>query len=239
MDSPRIKAAAIVVFVGVAAVSAVCAAQAWKRKPPEQWTEKDAKKVLYDSPWAQTVMMPYHPYTAQGAKPEQRIGAKLGRLPTTLEDPLAPIARPDWALIVQWSSSRTIRRAEKIADPDGLFRHTDRDDRPLSVYRVTVMSSSLTNMLPDWREADLERSTWLKFGPRGEEIPPQQVRVERTPGADRAEAYIFTFPTRDGNGEPLLRRGVTIIHFYCQLGPVAMRAEFEPAKMVAHDGPDI
>lgn len=217
--------------------AAVALAQAWKSKSPEKWTKKEAKKILYDSPWAQTVILPYHPYTAQGARPDQRIGTTIGRLPTPTDDPLNP--RQDWALIVQWSSSKTVRRAEGVADPDGLYRHGDRDDRPLKMFRVTVLPASLTHLLPYWSESELARTAYLKFGDRGKEIAPTEVRVQRTFGNDRAEAYLFLFPTKDDDGEPLLSSGVKAIHFRCQLGPVAMRAKFEPAKMVAHDGPDI
>jgi len=131
----------------VTLAAAVWAEQAWKNKPPEKWTEKEAKKILNDSPWAKVVIMPYHPYTAQGAEPETRVGIG-GRLPTT--DPMDPTGQPsDWALIVRWSSSRTIRRAEGVAPPDGTFRHGDRDpNKRLAAYRITVVPASLTHLLP-------------------------------------------------------------------------------------------
>jgi len=82
-------------------------------------------------------------------------------------------------------------------------------------------------------------SAWLKFGPKGAEIQPEEVRVDHTMGYDRADAYLFVFPMNDANGQPLLRDDVKEIHFSCRLGPVGFRAKFERAKMFAHDGPDI
>lgn len=64
------------------------------------------------------------------------------------------------------------------------------------------------------------------------------VRVDRHATYYHADAYVFAFKSIDEDGQPLVDEGVQEIHFQCRLGPVAIRAKFEPAKMVAHDGPD-
>ena len=74
-------------------------------------------------------------------------------------------------------------------------------------------------------------------GPR--QMPTERVKVVYFPGTHRVESYWFAFPREDAEGMPYLREGTQEVRFYCQLGPVAMRARFEPAKMVAHDGPDL
>ncbi len=229
-----------VIAVSVAAV-VVWAEQAWKSKPPEKWTKKEAGKILRESPWAKSALMPYHPITDQAGMQEIGSTVPIGRTPplTDIDETRRPNARQDWALIVWWSSSKTIRRAITREAADGQYTPDPADDQPRRMYEITVTSATTTQPLPTWREAELMRSTYLKFGDDGDEIRPERVMVDPYPGSDRAASYTFRFPREDAEGRPLLRSSTKAIHFYCQLGPVAMRAKFEPAKMVAHDGPDI
>lgn len=221
--------------------AAAWAEQAWKNKPPEKWTKKEASKILKESPWAKSMLMPYHPITEQAGMQEIRPTARIGRTPplTDIDETRRPNAQQDWALIVWWSSSKTIRRAIARAAVDGPYTPDPDDDKPRRMYEIIVTSATTTQPLPTWRETELMRSTWLKFGDSGEEIRPERVMVDPYPGSDRAASYTFRFAREDAEGRPLYRPGIKEIHFYCQLGPVAMRAKFEPAKMVAHDGPDL
>lgn len=43
------------VWLWIAALPAVMAAQAWKDKPIAEWTPDDARQVLHDSPWAKAM----------------------------------------------------------------------------------------------------------------------------------------------------------------------------------------
>ncbi len=227
-------------MIAVSVAAAVAwAEQAWKSKPPEKWTKKEAAKILRESPWAKSALMPYHPITDQAGM--QEIGSRIpiGGTPPLIVDERRSKAGPDWALIVWWSSSKTIRRAITREAADGQYMPDPADDQPRRMYEITVQSATTTHPLPTWRETELMRATSLKFGDDGEEVRPERVMVDPYPGSDRAASYTFRFPREDDEGRPLYRPGTKVIHFYCQLGRVAMRAKFEPAKMVAHDGPDI
>jgi len=220
--------AATVAWLALAAV--VWAQGAW-RKPPEKWSDKEAKKILNDSPWARTSILPYHPYTEMGTGVQVGTGVRVGQVP---RDPLEPQGRRShWPIITRWSSSKTIRRALNRTG-EGLVS----GDRPSKWIEITVISASFTEPLPYWKEEDLRGSTWIKFGRNDKQREPDDVRVDRRSTYYHADAYVFAFKSVAGDGRALVDEGVKEIEFQCRLGPVAIRAKFEPAKMVAHDGPD-
>lgn len=120
-------------LIAVSVVATVAwAGQTWKSKPPEKWTKKRASKILNDSPWAKSVLMPYHPITDQAGM--QEIGSRIpiGRTPplTDIDETRRPNAQQDWALIVWWSSSKTIRRAIARAAVAGPYTPDPDDDKP-------------------------------------------------------------------------------------------------------------
>jgi len=230
------------VWLAAFAVSAAVWAQGpWRSKPPEQWSRKEAKKILSDSPWAQQAVIPYHPLTEYGGRapnvtdPQVRIG---GIPVDTRDDPTGVNARPSWTVTILWSSSRTVRRAV-ARESSRAYRADPQQSEPRQRYEITVLTQTTTWPLPDWRESELRASTYLKFGKDGEEIRPERVKITYFPDTHRVESYWFAFARTDANGQPYADREAREIQFYCQLGPVGMQAKFQPAKMVAHDGPDL
>ena len=233
----RLRTAA---FLALFSAAALWAAQVWKSKPPEQWSEKEAKKILSNSPWAQQAMMPYHPLTEYGGRapgvtdPQIRIG----QIPLGQTDPTRVDARPAWTVTVIWSSSRTVRRAMASWSGSDAYQPQPQHSEPRQRYEITVLTQTTTWPLPDWRESELRESTYLRFGKGGRELRPERVKITYFPGTHRVESYWFAFAREDMDGEPYLGKNIKEVQFYCQLGPVAMQAKFQPAKMVAHDGPD-
>jgi hypothetical protein len=220
----------------------LCAAQVWKSKPPGQWSKKEAKKILSSSPWAQQAIMPYHPLTEYGGRPPKITDPqiRIGQIPVdTRDDPTSVNARPSWTVTILWSSSRTVRRAMAGWSASGAYKPDPQHSEPRQRIEITVLTQTTTWPLPDWRESELRESTYLRFGKDGQEVLPERVKINYFPGTHRVESYWFAFAREDRNGEPYFSKNVKEVQFYCQLGPVAMQAKFEPAKMVAHDGPDI
>lgn len=229
------------VLLAAALAATVAFAQAWKAKPPEKWSQKDAKKILSDSPWARQAMMPYHPLTEYGGRAPRVTDPQIrvGQIPLDETDPSSVSARPPWTVNIIWSSSRTVRRAVALDQSGGSYKPDREHDAPRQMYEITALTATTTWPLPDWSEGEIRAGAYLKFGASGPEVRPERVKVVYFPGTHRVESYWFAFPREDAEGMPYLRDGTQEVHFYCQLGPVAMRAKFEPAKMVAHDGPDL
>jgi len=219
----------------------IAVAQTWKSKPPEQWSQKDAKKILSDSPWAKQAMMPYNPLTEYGGRTPRVTDPQIrvGQIPIDETDPTSVTARPAWTVNIIWSSSRTVRRAVAIDQSGSTYKADPKHTESRERYEITVLTATTTWPLPDWNEGELRAGTYLKFGANGPEVRPERVRVGYFPGTPRVESYWFAFPREDNEGVPYLSARTGEVRFYCQLGPVAMRAKFEPAKMVAHDGPDL
>lgn len=223
-------AAAVAAWLALAVVAV--AQGPWRSKPPDKWSDKEAKKILSDSPWARLAQLPYHPYVEMGRGTEVGTGVRIGDRPPQSVD--GQDHGRSWPLIVRWSSSKTIRRAlARTGKGPGVA-----SERPSKWIEITVVAASLTQPLPYWKEEDLRGSTTIKFGRDGQERRPDDVRVDRHATYGHADAYVFAFKSIDEDGQPLVDEGVQEIHFQCRLGPVAIRAKFEPVKMVAHDGPD-
>lgn len=222
---------AIAAAVAWLALAALVWAQGPWRKPPEQWSDKEAKKILNDSPWARTSILPYHPYVEMGR------GTQVGTRVRIGDAPPGSVSGQDhnlnWPIIVRWSSAKSIRRALNRTG-EGIVS----GDRPSKWIEITVISATLTQPLPYWKEEDLRGSTWIKFGRNDKQRAPDDVRVDRHSSYYYADAFVFAFKSVNEDGRALVDEAVKEVEFQSRLGPVAIRAKFEPAKMVAHDGPD-
>ena len=58
MNHRRVLPSVVCVWLALASAAAAAAAEFWWTKPSEQWSKKEAHKVLFDSPWAQSGVYP-------------------------------------------------------------------------------------------------------------------------------------------------------------------------------------
>ncbi|MBV9745291.1 MAG: hypothetical protein JO099_16135 [Acidobacteriia bacterium] len=142
----RIRRAQMVWFTGTAAAVLFAADPAWKTKPAAQWTEEDAKQVLYASPWAREIRAGV---ARRQSEDELRDGGRMGqptgigydgvdpkgsgpKLPTSVKDIILPTpngGRSVRSMVqginvrLRWESALPVRVAElksRVIEPPTL-----------------------------------------------------------------------------------------------------------------------
>ena len=233
-----------------AAVSAAAAGEPWLTKPYQSWDKKDVRKILTDSPWAQTV---------QTIAPWQNgFAGRSGRGPTTPNYPSGPMSSdpsqsapgmPSAAtlasgyvpVVIRWASSATERAA--VAQQQmlrGVMTPAQVDSavaqQPEEYEIVAVFDANPG--LPPITEDQLEAAASLKLKPSGREVEAIRVKIREAEKGSGGEVS-FYFPKRDANGEPLISPVQSEAQFECQAGRMSLRANFQLQKMRTKDGLDL
>lgn len=215
-------------------------AQVWER-PPAEWSARELRKILSDSPWAQTIATRAVWRTPGYAGPEmtERIGA--GRLP--VDDGLSP-AEPGLPprrgeeqaqLVLRWASAWTIRAAEAVQA--GLPPPEHRPDRRFAEIEL-VLYPDVTYGFPPFRAAELQQNTWLAPRSTGERIAPARIEVRRErDGSPRSISFFFR--RVNASGEPWLRADEAQVEFVARAGLASFRARFQPRRMQRGGAPDL
>ena len=186
------------------------AGDAWKKKPPAQWTPEEALEVLTDSPWAKKVSVwqvtgqtqehvDLERRTYQDAPDEAPLTVTSGRT-TTLPEVVEGVYR------VQWSSAALLRESVtrlRQAGADALVElHGPPAELPAEeiVVTVRVVKPPAAPALPLWTSLDdsqLAGRTKLTTSDKREARPARVVRH----GVGAGEAISFYFP-RTIQGQP-------------------------------------
>lgn len=208
------------------------AGDAWNDKKPEDWTAKEAKKVLENSPWAQNTSSPATWVLMDTIYRRVPQGA-----PSVTDD------IPNGHFVVRWASSRAIRLAtarqailQGKAVPEAMEMADERRDE----YEVVVVWDRLLRH-PPVDERTAARSATLRA--RSSAVEIQATRVAFRVGAGmstKLDEAAFFFPKTAGpDEEPWLNNAETAIDFYWQIGPGAIRARFQPEKMTLRGKRDL
>ncbi|MET0626400.1 MAG: hypothetical protein ABW250_25930 [Pyrinomonadaceae bacterium] len=215
------------------AATLVCAAGAraqkeeWQGKPFREWTEKEARKVLTDSPWARTVAH---------SGPMVNFTGGTGDTPT-----------PDKVYVARLRSALPIRQAilrlrqikdkyDSMSDKDKA--KFDEKNKPL-VECPACADNYVVSLIPP-RSADTRSPTTEKMklyvrlmDDRGQ----QRELVHFVPSKATGEEVIFFFPRFDDKGQPLLTPSSKRLIFTIDSSSIAMdaviqRFEFDVSKML-------
>lgn len=214
------------------AATLVCAAEAraqkedWQGKPFREWTEKEARKVLSDSPWAKTV---------SSSGPMVNFGST------------GPVPTPDKVYVVRLRSALPVRQAilrlrqikEKYdAMSDSRKAEFDEKNRPL-VDCPACADNYVVSLIPP-RSADTRSPTTEKMKLYVQLMDDRGQRrelVHFVPTKATGEEVIFFFPRLDDKGQPLVTPSTRRLIFTIDTASVAMdaviqRFEFDVSKIV-------
>jgi hypothetical protein len=219
-------------------------AQVWKSKPPEKWTEKDVAKILNDSPWAKTVLVPYSPYLS-GDKPEVVSRTQIGGVPYDCVNDPRPTActdtfKPNSIFVLRWNSARIVQLAlQRDATQRGNSSptYTERSARQEDEIELVLIPQGQT-MLPPAEIATLVRTTYLECQPSRERILPLRANSRKVVDSSGRESYVFVFPASRTDASPTIPPGTTVIEFFSQVGPRVFAAKFKLRDMQSPSGPD-
>jgi len=252
---PRLlwSSATVIVFVSVLA----WAGKPWLDvRPYTEWTEKDVRSILTESPWiaSQTFMIysrddeaasrELNPQTAQGVAAGGNVGSgtdRIGQVRSTAESPL------DHQVYVSviWASSLTLRQATvrmtqlrgaaPAGDPAQFLAQAPPDYEIVVTETPWSESKKAKADLFDLSEAELKERVYLETIPGGQKVAPQ--RVQTSPG--RAFPTLkFYFP-REVAGKPFISPNESGIRFFFKTRRGDLKAEFNTRAMVREGKPDL
>ena len=101
----------------------LCAADVWVAKPYTQWSEKDIRKIMTDSPWTRSVSVVLDAGTFPRGPAPNRPGPGIGETgggfgvgqsappPGAPPPPPVPSGPPHTTLIVRWQSAAAVQQA--------------------------------------------------------------------------------------------------------------------------------
>lgn len=221
----------------------VWASDPWKDKTPEQWTAKEADRILRDSPWTKIIAVPTIWARTGGEKfgvgaptvvTIDRGGTRVGTRPS--DDPRDPQNQQGYFLL-RWASSRTVQAVEaRLAALKG--KKPAKSDLPAdeATYRLELVWDLFVRF-PVAKEEDAAANSYLLPSRLGVEFQPKRVEYRHGP-AGAVTSVVFIFAKKTPTGKDLIAAGENRVEFGWRMGPTLLRAHFDPGKMVARDGQD-
>lgn len=198
----------------------------WQSKPFNQWTQKEAQKVLTDSPWSKTVAR---------SGPMVSFSGGAGDTPT-----------PDKVYVLRLRSALPVRQAilrlrqlkEKYDSmSDGDKARFDEKNKPL-VECPACADNYVISLIPP-RAADTRSPTTEKmklFVQLMDDRGQRRELVHFIPSKATGEEVVFFFPRFDDKGQPLLTPSSKRLVFTIDTASIGMdatiqRFEFDVSKM--------
>lgn len=225
-------------------------------RPYTEWTEKDVRSILTESPWvtSQTFMIysrddnpasrEWNPQGAQGVAAGGNVGGsdRIGQVRTTADSPLDHQVY----ISVIWASSLTLRQATvRMTQLRGAAPAGDPAQylaQAPAHYEIVVTETpwseskmAKADLFEDLSEAELKERVYLEAIPSGQKIAPQ--RVQTSPG--RAFPNLkFYFP-REVEGKPFISPNESVVRFFFKTRRGDLKAEFNARMMVREGKPDL
>lgn len=224
------------------------AEEPWKKKPPAEWSQKEALKALSDSPWAKEVSL----WQVTGQVQTEAMATRRtvyqdapGEPATVIPSEVASVAPrvAEARYRVAWSSARLLREAwerlEQLAPQALTELHAPPPELPPDhlVLTARVVNPPEPPALPLFAglsDDDLRARAQLMTS---EKRLLRPVRVLRH-GLGAGAAFSFLFP-RSENGRATLGPGAKWVEFVFE-GPQGdkLKARFKPGEMRARGQPD-
>lgn len=236
-----------VLIACLALAVAAWAGDPWKEKSYKEWDEKEAHKILNDSPWARVAMVPAM-WQSGGGDPAGR-GGGGGGAPGEggMNNPQAApsterggTTTPTAVYVVRWASARTAREAlARLA----VLRGTPEAEADKVLHLPVTEHVFLlygTDMVPFAKgdEKSLTEMTYIRPKKSKVKISPVRVEIKKAPDGKRISALLFYFSMKSAEGEPVIAPDEKGVEFECRTAAVTVRQTFEPQKMVSKAGPD-
>lgn len=220
--------------------SGVLAGEPWNDKPAPQWTEKDVKRILENSPWTRVVTVPatWLRLGAQGA--ESTVTTRIESNPNRpLERPedVVPVHDRIWNqfanLMVRWNSSKAVRLA--LARSEALRAGRSGNVPAVSSLPETeeyelLLVGDVLAPLPNVTNAELRQRSVLRILRTGHEFAPARVETERRADGQIVQVRFF-FPRRDREGAAILGGKDGRLEFESNLLGQSFRVRFDLNQM--------
>lgn len=247
----------LITFFSIFLLAAAAAAdEPWLDKAYQSWNQKDVRKILNDSPWAQNVqaLAPWlkrttvaqfpgktRGGTAPGEKDYPSDVASDASQPYGLPPGAAIAKAPLATFLIRWESAKTVRAAEaREAILRGRMQPGGAEEilrqEPSEYELVLVINPSVG--LPEHDEFKLQESARLRGTRTKAEVLATRAQIQESPDGKSIEVD-FYFPKKTSAGNPSLSPDEAEIEFACSVAGSTIRATFHPQKMRTEGGPDL
>ena len=235
-------------LVGVVTLMATSlfAADVWKEKPYQDWSEKDVRKILNESPWAKRVEIETNEQSSavRGGGEETSSGSEGGGDGEgSSGEKGRDEKRGSVVFMVRWVSSRTMREAwvrgevlqKRIAAADtAKFLPPPSDDSQL-----VIAGGDMSAFAKEDENTLREKSILLRTKSK-QKIRPSTVQVVRSPDGKKVRAIVFHFQKSLLLNKPTA--ATTDDHdlqFVIHTGTTEIKAGFDLERMVDNEGLDL
>jgi hypothetical protein len=253
-----LRLAGLITLSGLFCLLQLSAKDFWEEKPFTQWTEKQAQKILSDSPWGKTQLI-----TLEGSGPDLEGGRGVYGTPT-------PTGRPDTAagggggteprpgspgglggadgsspaglggnreartlnFQVLWYSSTKVRQAlGRLGQLRGNVSEEQVNmfsQQPMENYVIAISGP----MMKPFEDANLESLKAKTFLVSKKDKNKKVELKEYVSPKDRKDGLALFAFSRALDGKPLLEMADEEAQFLTEQGPLRVKASFRLAKMV-------
>jgi hypothetical protein len=240
-------------FVMLLALGAWAGGDPWKEKPYQQWDAKDCQKIMYNSPWAQIVVVDatWQPLSSGSGLPPSRDGANRSmggpgeggsQAAPGLSDSSQPAQSSITQFVIRWVSSRTEREAAvRSAILEGRIKESEADKFLAAApdeFQLLVAGRDMTPF-NGVDAKSLQRNTFLHLKKSGAKIAPIDIQFQRNSSDQRVTTVLFAFPKKLASGEPFIGTEEKVVEFVCHLGKTTLKTNFDVQKMSDKQGQDL
>lgn len=231
--------------------------QPWKTKPYQQWDKGDLELILYNSPWAEKVVVDVNwkrsshaelPATpTSDAELYNRMTNQKGGMPDTsppdrsMDSTASSSANlPQTLFYLRWYSSRVMREAlareavlaGRISDAEAAKLLAT----PITDYEIIVFGPDMTPF-QKLTEDQLKSASSLEGKQSKQKVAPVSVRANKGPDG-RTNSLVFLFPKQTAIGADVASTQEKGLEFVCKLKGLEIHNNFDVRKMVDEKGAD-
>ena len=221
----------------------------WKEKPYQNWTEKDVRQILNESPWAKRVELEINEprLTAGRGSEEASVGSETGGAGGDGEGSDGEEGRDEKrgsvTFVVRWVSSRTMREAwvrgevlqKRISATDtAKFLPPPSDDSQLVIVGRDM------RLFEKEDDSTLREKSFLLRTRSKLKISPTVVQIVHLPVGKKIKAIVFHFPkSRLLNQSTPLDTDDNYVKFVSHSGAAEIKTSFDLQRMIDNEGGDL
>ncbi|TKJ34717.1 hypothetical protein CEE39_02005 [bacterium (candidate division B38) B3_B38] len=206
----------------------------WQEKPFAEWTEKEVRKLLFDSPWVKKWRYSFsktdiisRDTNIIGEEPNRRVPINPPVLSPEEERSAEQVYYISWISALPWKQA-IVRYTQLQRQPLDVIQIERFLKAPESYIRINITTSDPELILPALKDK-IMKMTYLQTKTR-KKIP---VLDYLPPTMENKRVALFIFP-REEDGKPLLTLEDKEVTFSTRLNDLTLRCKFKLKDMVVN-----
>lgn len=228
----------------------------WKDKPYTEWTQEEARKMVFDSPWARQVRFaqpsaeplggpmtpsPGGAAAGTGGGGYGAPGMVGGQQGIGQETSGTGPQGPETVYLVQWYSARTWRqgmaRFQQLRGTVSAEEAKKFVDTAPADYIIALTGSDM-RAFQTVNEDTLRNVSYLRARRSKRKLQPMRVEIQRAADGQRVSSILFYFP-RMVEGQPFVTPDEKGVDFGCEMKAHSIATTFDVRNMKAGNELDL